>query len=179
MESEEFLQWAGLMASLVLELASFDFGYLVPISANQFTPPISTPIIDQLPGMLIPLYRVCDGLRLPDVHNGYFLMPAKELIESKDASSILQPSGLSIPVCVFGSDGGGSRFAVGTIDHSVYYVPSTVGVEGNMFIDGSRACSRKVSKSVVEFLMVLLTDVYAFVDGNTAHVFLEMRNSTL
>ena len=79
----------------------------------------------------------------------------------------------SIPVYVFGSDGGGGRFALGLEDGAVYYLPSSGEVRDGVFRETNAAVVRRLAPDVIGCLERLLSDIEAFTRGVEGHVFLD------
>ena len=126
-----------------------------------------------MPAPLRELYGACDGLSAPDVHVGYFIDPASRVASAVQRGEPVLVAGVrSYPVHVFGSDGGGGRFAVGLEDAAVYYLPSSGAVDERKFIENSASPVRRIAASVDDFLRRLRDDVHAFVQGDDAHEYL-------
>lgn len=70
------------------------------------------------PTALLSLYAVLDNVSLPDAGNGYFLHSPSPVIAHLDEYGTVPLTGGGHGI-VFGSDGGGSLFAMGD-DHSVH-----------------------------------------------------------
>jgi hypothetical protein len=169
MSSNEFKYWADQVTEVLIELASQHSDY--PLGTNELRK--ATLHHADLLQMLQPLYEVCDGISLPDVHNGYFIDSAQRVTSaSKRGEPILVESSQSIPILVFGSDGGGGRFAIGTVDGSVYYLPSSGAVKNMTYFEDPVVTIRRVAGSVIEFLWRLKDDINAFVYGHDGHVYL-------
>ncbi|WP_068819222.1 hypothetical protein [Phormidesmis priestleyi] len=169
MNSNEFKSWAAQVTEVLVELASQHSDY--PLGTNELRKATSNHT--DLPQKLQPLYEVCDGMSLPDVHNGYFIDPAQRVTSaSKRGEPILVEGSQSIPILVFGSDGGGGRFVLGTVDGAVYYLPSSGAVKNSTYIEDSVVTARRVAGGVIEFLWRLKDDINAFVYGHEDHVYL-------
>ena len=73
---------------------------------------------------------------------------------------------------MFGSDGGGGRFALDLDDKAVYYLPSMCGVEDGVLFVHDAAPVRRIADSVMDFLDRLKVDIEAFVRGDTTHTYM-------
>jgi hypothetical protein len=151
------------------ELAQQDFGY--PLGVNEVRP--TSPTFHTLPSELAPLYAAFDGVSLPDVHVGYFIDPAARVESSASRGEPTRFQGGSPqPIRVFGSDGGGGRFALGESDNAVYYLPSAGAVKAGTYVENSAAPVRRVAGSVGEFLGRLKMDIEAFLRDDKAHAYM-------
>jgi hypothetical protein len=169
MSSNEFKSWADQVTEVLIELASQHSDY--PFGTNELRK--ATLHHADLPQKLQPLYEVCDGISLPDVHNGYFIDSVQRVMSaSKRGEPILVEGSQSIPILVFGTDGGGGRFVLGTVDGAVYYLPSSGALKNSTYIEDSVVTIRRVAGSVIEFLWQLKDDIEAFVYGHESHVYL-------
>jgi hypothetical protein len=154
----------GAVRSDLAMIAQQDFGY--PLGTNELRPPAAH-VPNTMPAALHALYRACDGLSLPDVHIGYFLDTAERAATAAQRGEPTQVAGA--PVHVFGSDGGGGRFALGLQDAAVYCLPSSGAVRGGHFIDDADAPAHKLAANVRELLERLAADVHAFAIDDGAH----------
>jgi hypothetical protein len=169
MNSNEFKSWADQVTEVLVELASQHSDY--PLGTNELRKAASHHV--DLPQKLQSLYEVCDGISLPDVYNGYFIDSAQRVASASNRGEpILVEGSQSIPIHVFGSDGGGGRFVLGTVDGAVYYLPSSGAVNNSTYIEDSVVTIRRVAGSVIEFLWRLNDDIKAFVYGHEGHVYL-------
>lgn len=163
----DFSALVAAMRSDLAEIARQDFGY--PLGTNEVRPPEGA-LPSALPSALHELYGACDGLSMPDVHVGYFVDRAARAAAAAQRG---EPTELAkSPVHVFGSDGGGGRFALGTHDGAVYYLPSSGAVRGVEFIADASAPVQKLAPDVGAFLARLAADVHAFAEDDRAHVYL-------
>src|SRR5262249_11765778 len=124
-------------------------------------------------GALAPLYSVCNGLNLPDVYNGYFILPAEKvnaLIAEGRLSRVADTEVFEI--IPFGSDGGGNRFVLRIDDGSIYYLPHTATIKNGTYMGTRRDPPRRLTASMADFMWRLLEDVRAFVAGKDDHVYL-------
>jgi hypothetical protein len=160
-----FELWAVTVRAALEEVSAQDFGY--PIDVQELLPPAAPPIV--VPG-LEPLYAVCDGLSAPDVHVGYFLHPAARVLTASERGEPTHVRGERITV--FGSDGGGSRFALRHGDGHVLYLPVEGGVDGGTYLEDDWVRSREVGSSLLDFLERLAIDIRAFVAHDVTHRYL-------
>src|SRR4029078_2016519 len=113
----------------------------------------------QLPFALHPFYLVCDGVSMPDVHNGYFLDRASQVVCAQDFDLPMRIQLLDttlIAVRVFGRDGGGNMFALGENDGAIYLLPNA-GVESGTYFEDKPGV-RRLAGGLIEFLWMLHTD---------------------
>lgn len=163
-------QWATEMRSLLAELQEQDFGY--PLGVNDLRAGAAAGAA-ALPPQLRDLYRSLDGISLPDVHVGYFLDQAQRVRSAADRGEPTVVDGSSeMPIAVFGSDGGGGRFALALMDGAVTYLPSSGEVRTGRYIPCAGAPVRRVAASVDDFAVRLKADVAAFVRGDDDHEYM-------
>lgn len=117
-------------------------------------------------------YAACDGFDMPDLHVGYFVDPLRRVRTATERGEPrrIEPGGLAVQV--FGSDGGGGRFAIGTADGRVYYLPSSGAVHDGTFREDATVKIRPLAPSLLGFLERLHFDIEAFVEGRAGHVFM-------
>ncbi len=140
---------------------------------NELRAPLGR-AVPGVPEPLSGLYEVCDGLSWPEVHVGYFLDPAERVASAASRGEPGLVSGTrSFPVQVFGSDGGGARFALGTADGAVYLLPSGGAVIDSAFLETRTSAVRLVGPNVLEFLQRLKGDLDAFTFQTPGHVYLD------
>ena len=167
--SDDLQDWTHSLRTLLSELALQTAGF--PFGANEVRNPVRD--IARLPADLHILYTLCDGLSCPDVHVGYFLDTSSRVVSATERG---EPTRIdSAPgrvIHVFGSDGGGGRFAVSPDDHGVYYLPSSGGVTNGLYFPDGAAPVRFVAPSISQFLMILKRDVEAFVRGIKEHAYI-------
>jgi len=168
MTQPAYQRWVKEIRALLEELGKQDFGY--PVDKNEVLEPQRR--VAGLPPDLEPLYEVCDGVSLPDVHVGYFLHPARRVVSAAKRGEPTRIEGKTrIPVHVFGSDGGGGRFALAD-DRAIYYLPSGGAVIRGAFLEDKQVKAIRKASSVAEFLRLLRADVEAFVNGVDGHRYL-------
>jgi hypothetical protein len=165
--------WREQMQRAIDDLA--DVELLYPKGRHVIFPPAGPRDLEELavhvkpavPGELAEFYRMCDGLRLPDVHNGYSIASAASVcryIRQGEPTRVSDrtPSG----VVMFGSDGGGGRFALRTEGQpEVLYLPNWGAVDHGMF-DAALAPTEVLAPSLEGFLNRLIDDVRAFTRGD-------------
>lgn len=165
MTINDFEAWASLVSKLIDELSSQQYPSM---GVNKLRQAVSNH--DGLPSALKPLYTVCDGISLADVYNGYFIDSADRVVSAaKRGEPTLVEGKQSIAIQVFGSDGGGNRFALGINDFAVYYLPSSGAVINGTFVEDDVTNVCRMAGSLIEFLWLLKDDIEAFVHGNENH----------
>jgi hypothetical protein len=155
--------WAESIRALLRELAEQDLGY--PQDTHEIPPQRSSAMV--VPDGLMAFYSEVDGASLPDVHVGYFLDSAKRVATATKRGEPTRIDGPNLRrIAVFGSDGGGGRFAIDTDDGSILYLPSGGLVRNGAFVEDDVVRIRKLAERLPEFLEKLQADVQAFVRGD-------------
>lgn len=112
---------------------------------------------------LVALYRVCAGVSLPDVHVGYFVHAPGLVLRGLEGG---EPTRLTGPyardVLVFGTDGGGGRFALGAGGEGEVLHLGEGAVHDAVF-DGVYGRVKTLAPDPNAFLARMLADVEAFV----------------
>jgi hypothetical protein len=163
------------MRRLIRILEPMDFGY--PVGENEIRPPKK--LKRAIPRELVPLYAECDGPDLPDVRNGYFLSSTSHLdLDGRKGERVRVSGRESFAICVFGTDGGGGRFALrlndGAIDGgAVYYLPSEGAVIRGTWEERGRIQAIPIAGDVMGFLERLADDVEAFARRDEDHKYLD------
>lgn len=171
-EANEFERWVESVRALLAELSTQDFGY--PIGVNEARDRAIQR--HDLPAQLRPLYAVCDGVSMPDVHVGYFIDSAASAAFAVKRGDPTQIRGTdTVEIDVFGSDGGGGRFALDRASGAVYYLPSAGEVRAGVYIEDDVASRVKIAERLIDFLWLLQKDLQAFVDGRTDHTYLTQQ----
>ena len=155
---------------LLDEMERQDFGY--PIDLNTVRAPSATRVGASLPEQLRPLYEECDGMSLPDVHNGIFIDSAERVLSAPsrgDAVSVGDSLERFVP---FGSDGGGNRYAMSEATGAVHILPSSGGICDGRYIAARAAPVRIVAENPSRFIERVEADVRAFVRGVEGHEFI-------
>lgn len=163
------------LESILRELAAIDFGY--PLGDNLVAPPgeqanyaLAEAGLDGISGLL-DLYSSCNGISMPDVHNGYFIKPLHKLLEYKPASeprTVLLDAELE--VIPLGSTGGGDLFVVERKSGRVLLLPPGPLHDG--LYDGRQTNVKVVAEGIPQFLDELICDVEAFVHDKQGHRYL-------
>lgn len=161
--------WAREMRALLVELRAQDFGY--EISANELGSPAAG-IPDSVPPALSTMYAAFDGLSMPDVHNGYFIHPVASVASAMEREPTRISSAPHRRIHVFGSDGGGGRFALRLDDGVVFHVPGECAVEDGTFIERDPVRARQVAGDWIQLLELIKRDLKAFVEAKQHHPFI-------
>ena len=160
--------WLARMNNALELLRDLDLGY--PMGENIVHPPPDRTIISRLASAadlpiqskLMSVYEICNGVSLPDIHVGYFVHPAETVIRGLERG---EPTSLTGPhrrsIVVFGTDGGGGRFALGRSGGEVLYLGE--GSVHDAVFDGIHGDARMLSPNLETFLERLLADTEAFV----------------
>jgi hypothetical protein len=159
------------MEAAVEALRESDLGY--PLSENVLGPPADPGLLADLTSRarldplspLVSLYRVCASVSLPDVHVGYFIHEPSLVLKGLERGEPRRITGpLARDVVVFGTDGGGGRFALGAGgEGAVLYLGE--GAVHDAVFDGVHGTVRVLSPDLTAFRDRLLADVEAFVSG--------------
>ncbi len=166
--SNTYADWARDLRVLLTELADLDFGY--PLDTNEVIGPQPSPT--QVPAGLEDLYAVCDGVSMPDVYVGYFLDSAAEVAARPARGEPTHIEGAArIPISVFGTDGGGNRFALGP-GGAIYYLPSSGAVLNGTFYEDHLVKASVKAATLLDFLWLLYGDVKAFIHDEKGHVYI-------
>lgn len=167
----DILTWRTRMEAVLEELRDIDLGYPQdenvlgaagdPAALAEF---VSRAGLDPR-APLVNFYRACSGVSLPDVHVGYFIHEPGLVLRGLEGG---EPRRLTGPyareVLVFGTDGGGGRFALGADgDGEVLYLGE--GAVHDAVFDGEYGQVQTLAPDLNTFLQRLLEDVEAFVDG--------------
>jgi len=122
-----------------------------------------------VPDGLVALQRCVGPISLPDISNGYFLHPVDGLIRRLDhdggADQIGAPFTNNVDIVVFGSNGGGDLYAIGTEDGLVYRLQDAGYLRG--VFRGTERGIIVVGKDLRDLLERFLAAVAAFAhDGS-------------
>ena len=160
------------MAAALDAMANIDLGY--PRDENRIYPSSDESLLERLASVtglapqsaLMSFYRCCGGASLPDIHVGYFIHSPELVLRGLERGEPRRLTGLQgRSILVFGSDGGGGRFALGAAgDGDVLYLGEGAVHDG--VFDGVGGENRLVSTSLDAFLTRLLDDTEAFVRGD-------------
>jgi hypothetical protein len=165
------------LSGLATALTTIDLGY--PLGDNRVRPAPSVMTrasilerIRELSPSLTDFYVWCDGLSFPDVHNGYFISSADQLLDN--SSSLVriegEPHDSGIPVVAIGSGGGGQRFVVRSDNGEVLILSGGLLENGIFHSDGSNVV--EVAPDWNTFLERLICDVEAFINDDHDHIYL-------
>jgi hypothetical protein len=167
--SRDLNDWTQQLRELLAELKSQDFGY--PLGRNEILSP--GPATPDTPLELEPLYAVTDGAVLEDVHVGYFIDTAARVAAAADRGEPTRIEGETpARIWVFGSDGGGGRFAISRNEGSIWYLPASGEVRSGTFYEDARVKARRCAATLSEFLWRLRDDVAAFVRQEPRHEYI-------
>lgn len=117
----DFAEWADEIRRLAAEFqAGFESRYGYPPGDHVISGPTDPAIMEEaasrteaIPAVLLDFYRVCGGVSLPDVGVGYFVVPLRRVLDGLDVDDPVRMRGSwDVPIVVFGSDGGGTLFAL-------------------------------------------------------------------
>ena len=174
----DVVDWTTRMAAALKALADIDLGY--PQDENRINPASDEALLERLAAVaglgpqsaLMSFYRRCGGASLPDVHVGYFVHSPELVLRGLERGEPRRLTGPQArPILVFGSDGGGGRFALGADgDGDVLYLGEGAVHDG--VFDGVGGENRLVNTSLDAFLTGLLDDTEAFVRGDADWVYL-------
>ena len=121
---------------------------------------------------IISFYKMCNGLYLADVYNGYFIWPIEIVIRNLDT---IGPTKVSAPydykILGFGDNGGGERFALRIDrDGEVLFLPE--GAVQDFTYEAEDKAIRVISKDFLGFLTRLQADFRADLSGDSSWVYL-------
>lgn len=109
--------------------------------------------VEQLPAPLVQFYRHVAEVSLPDVSIGYFVAMAQVAVDGRDGRLPVRIEGVeSIDVVSFGSDGGGSHFALGLPDGAPVYGLPPSAVDRTGVYDNHDSRVRVVAATLPDFL---------------------------
>lgn len=103
------------------------------------------------PEVLAEFYHHISKVSLPDVHNGLFVHPLSQVLANEtNGMPVRAPRLTEEAIVVFGSDGGGSLFALGESGAPVYFLPPGAVMEG--VYSGGLQEPKVLSATFAEFL---------------------------
>ena len=116
------------------------------------------------PDALAVLHRHIGPVSLPDIGNGYFLHSVDSLTDCLDHDGypdhIGEPFSTNVEIVVFGSNGGGDLYAIGTHDGRVYRLREAQYLHG--VYSGTTAGITTIGEDLRDFLQRFLIAVTAF-----------------
>lgn len=168
--------WTDNISRALEDLRRIDFGY--PISENvvvSVSEKRDAGMLLDAEGLQLPeladFYGHCDGLRMPDIRNGYFLKSLSDLICGIREREPTAMAGLSVdPILVIGSTGGGQRFAINRRSQAVLMLGNGFVKDRTFKADGENV--RVVASGLDVFLERILADVEAFIADRRDHEYI-------
>jgi hypothetical protein len=161
--------------ALCVDLGAVDLGY--PLATNCVRPTLPADMRRsflrevQLPeeGALGQFFGLCNGISLPDVHNGYSIDGLEVLRKSiqREANWIEDRA-----ILVIGGDGGGGRFAVtrGGRGAPEYLFLPTGEVRDRVYLEPEKVIV--LARTFHDFLSQIVVDLEHFVHDPTGHTFI-------
>lgn len=126
-------------------------------TAAPATVPLSREAVDALPAPLAEFYRHVAEVTLGDLRVGYFIQTAQETLDSNAGRPVKLDGPETIEVITFGSDGGGTLFALGLPNgEPVYRLPAS-GIDHNGVYDNTDYRAHVTAATLPEFLTELHT----------------------
>ncbi len=170
------MSWKETVERLLSELKSIDFGY--PLGDNCISQPVPDSSVncdDRLEASVLKelqsFYAACDGFSWPDMQNGYFVKPQREIGVVKDEYEPVRIAGsIECDILSLGSSGTGTLFAVAR-DGKVLAMPAG-RIERNTYCDDSNK-ARVVAAGLGAFFELLASDLEAFVADDPGHTYVE------
>jgi|GEM_PF-2158810 hypothetical protein len=124
---------------------------------------------------VIAFYSICDGINLPDVHNGYFIHPLKKFTMAQSHLIALNEDNTKISeFFVVGSTGGGNLIAIEQTTNSTYLLPNN-RIENGLYFSSTASPIRIISRNYAGFLNLLHADIVAFCEEKAGHRFIDSR----
>jgi hypothetical protein len=123
---------------------------------------------------LAKFYSVCDGFAWPDIFNGYFLMRSNELGIARHRYvpyKIKKANGSYSDVLMIGSKGGGEMFVIKSNTGEILMLPGSSFEDDNVY-DDLQDRAKCVARDFNSFLVILMSDLKAYVKGNLDHKFI-------
>lgn len=170
-----FHKWKADTESLLVKLRAIDFGYplgenIICDVAEEHSLELGESLDSSASQDLREFYSICDGIRWPDVHNGYFLKEHGEIGIPRDEYEPTQVDGpLSCSVIVVGSTGTGALFAVSREGELLLLQPRRI--EKNIYFDPDGTI-QVVAPDFSTFCQLLLKDLEAFVEDKPGHSYI-------
>jgi hypothetical protein len=112
--------------------------------------------VDELPAPLAEFYRHVSEVSLPDLQHGYFVSAAGAVVNGRDGRLPVRIEGSDgTDVVSFGSDGGGTHFALGLPAGAPVYALPPSAVDRRGVYDNHDSRARVVAATLPEFLTEL------------------------
>ncbi|WP_434449903.1 hypothetical protein [Lentzea sp. E54] len=109
--------------------------------------------VEDLPAPLVEFYRHASEVSLPDLQQGYFVSPARAVVNGRDGRLPVVIDGPDrIDIVSFGSDGGGTHFALGLPDGAPVYSLLPSGIDSTGVYDNHDSLARMIAATLPEFL---------------------------
>lgn len=160
MNSFDYERWITSMNELAGVLTDgFEerFGYAP--DDNVVTPatePLPAELAEALPAPLIEFHRHVAEAWLMNLSNGYRLHDVRHTVEGRDGRQPVRIEGpVAADVITFGSDGGGSLFALGLPDGAPVYLLPPSALDRAGVYDNHDSRARVVAATLPEFLTKL------------------------
>lgn len=114
---------------------------------------------------LAAFFTLCDGIELPDVYVGYFIESLERVVTGPGRG---EPVTIGGPrprsILVFGTDGGGGRFALDRGDGSILHLSSGGAVRGGTFVDEG-GMTRVVTPTMADLVLEFSLEIQAQAAG--------------
>jgi hypothetical protein len=159
-------------------LRTLDFPYPISYNAVNFcsrslTEKDFSPCLPE--AEVITFYSICDGINLPDVHNGYFIHSLNKFTMTQSHLIALNEDNTKISeFFVLGSTGGGNLIAIEQTTNSIYFLPNN-RIENGLYFASTASPIRIISRNFAGFLVLLHSDIVAFCEENVEHRFIDSR----
>jgi hypothetical protein len=112
--------------------------------------------VDELPAPLAEFYRHVSEVSLPDLQHGYFVSAARAVVNGRDGRLPVRIEGSDgTDVVSFGSNGGGTHFALGLLAGAPVYALPPSAVDRRGVYDNHDSQARVVAATLPEFLTKL------------------------
>ncbi|MBO9613705.1 MAG: hypothetical protein J7619_13475 [Dyadobacter sp.] len=158
------LTWLNEVEQMLKSISSDFLGYKPTGNCINQTPQFRNVTVGKLPSEMQVFYGFCDGVDMPDVHVGYFIHSLSWIEKSHLKGEPFRIASYPHEIVVFGSDGGGGRFALGgETSQEILYLPSSGGIHNGVFRYLSKSeAPYRVAKDWMQFMEVLRSDLRAF-----------------
>lgn len=162
---------------LIQKIKEINLGY--PLGSNELYLPSNdhnqifffTEIDLNIQQQLIRMYTQCDGMSLPDVHNGYFVNRLSKIFSTIKSSSFIHiEANNPVVVLPFGSTGGGDLFVM-NISNSKILLLRPAMLNSNRYLS-ELGSVQEIAINLNDFIRRLLIDVQAFVENKISHKYM-------